>query len=98
MEPLIPDGSYCLFRPVPAGTRQNRKLLVHHVGVADEESGGAYTVKVYSSEKVSSDEGDGWLHSQIIMRPLNPEYEPIVLQPESEGEVVAIAEFVRVLN
>lgn len=99
MEPLVPSGSYCLFRPVPAGSRQNRKLLVRHAGVSDEETGGEYTLKVYSSEKIAAEEGEGgWQHSKITLSPLNPDYEPIVLHPESEGEVVAVAEFVKVIN
>jgi len=28
MEPLIPDGSWCLFRPCPAGSREGRIVLV----------------------------------------------------------------------
>ena len=28
MEPLVPSGSYCLFRPVSGGTKDGRKLLV----------------------------------------------------------------------
>ncbi|MCW7551830.1 DEAD/DEAH box helicase [Endozoicomonas gorgoniicola] len=97
MEPQIPADSYCLFRPVPAGTRQNRKLLIRHAGVADEETGGEYTVKVYSSEKTVSVD-DSWQHTRITLMPLNPDYQPIVLEPDEEGEVQAIAEFVRVIH
>lgn len=96
MEPLVPDGSYCLFRPVPAGSRQGRKLLVWHAGVADTETGGEYTLKVYSSQKTASDDGE-WQHEHITLKPLNPEYEPLVLEPEDEGKVVAVAEFLKVL-
>ena len=96
MEPEIPAGSYCLFRSVPAGSRQGRKLLIWHAGVADEETGGEYTVKVYSSEKVATDEG-GWQHTRITLKPLNHDYQPIILEPESEGDVLAIAEFVRIV-
>lgn len=96
MEPLVPDGSYCLFRPVPAGSRQGRKLLIWHVGVADTETGGEYTLKVYSSGKTTSDNGE-WQHGRITLKPLNPEYEPLVLEPEEEGMVIAVAEFLRVL-
>jgi hypothetical protein len=28
MEPLIPDGSWCLFRPCPAGSREDRVVLM----------------------------------------------------------------------
>lgn len=96
MEPLVPDGSYCLFRQVPAGSRQGRKLLIWHAGVADTETGGEYTLKVYSSEKTTSDNGE-WQHERITLKPLNPEYEPLVLEPEKEAMVIAVAEFLRVL-
>ncbi len=96
MEPLVPDGSYCLFRPVPTGSRQGRKLLIWHAGVADIETGGEYTLKVYSSEKTASDDGE-WQHERITLKPLNPEFEPLVLEPEEEGDVIAVAELLRVL-
>ncbi|MAC32072.1 MAG: helicase [Haliea sp.] len=97
MEPLVPDGSYCLFRPVPAGSRQGRKLLLWHSGVTDEETGGQYTLKEYHSEK-AGDEQDGWRHERIVLKPLNPDFEPLVLTPEEEGEVRAVAELVSVLG
>lgn len=96
MEPLVPDNSYCLFRPVPAGSRQGRKLLVWHAGATDSETGGQYSLKVYSSEKVTSDDGE-WQHDRITLKPLNPAFEPLVLTPQDEGEVRAIAELVRVI-
>lgn len=97
MEPLVPDGSYCLFRPVPGGTRQGRKVLVWHAGVTDEETGGQYTLKVYSSEKVAVEDGD-WQHERITLKPLNSAFAPLVLDPEMEGDVRVIAELVKVLN
>lgn len=97
MQPLVPDGSYCLFRPVPAGTRLGRKLLIWHAGVTDEETGGHYTLKVYFSEKIATEDG-GWKHERITLKPLNLEFQPVVLEPESEGEVCVIAEFVRVIQ
>lgn len=97
MEPLVPDGSYCLFRPVPAGSRQNRKLLVWHAGVTDSDNGGEYTLKVYFSKKVASDDGE-WEHDYITLKPLNPNYQPLVLEPKEAGLVRAVAEFVAVIG
>jgi hypothetical protein len=97
MEPLVPDGSYCLFRPVPAGSRQSRKLLVWHAGVTDSDNGGEYTLKVYSSKKVVSDDGE-WEHDYITLKPLNPNYQPLVLEPKEAGLVRAVAEFVAVIG
>ena len=93
MEPDIPNGAYCLFRPPPAGSRQGRKLLVWHEGVEDRETGGEYTLKVYRSEKAEGD-GDTWRHATIRLEPINPAHEPLVLTPESEDEVRVLAEWV----
>lgn len=96
MEPKIPNGAYCLFRSPRAGSRQGKVVLVWHAGIEDPHTGGAYTVKVYESEKRKSEEAD-WDHAQITLKPLNPAYEPIVLAPKDEGEVRVVAEFVSVV-
>jgi SOS-response transcriptional repressor LexA len=96
MEPRIPDGSLCVFRTNPQGSRQGKIVLVQHRGVSDPETGGAFTVKRYRSEK-SVDEEGGWRHERITLEPTNPQYKPIVLRPRSEGEVVVVAELVEVL-
>ena len=97
MEPMIADGSYCLFRRPRAGTREGRKLLVWHSGIDDPHTGGQYTLKVYKSEK-SGDPETGWVHTRIELKPLNPAYASIVLTPEEEGDVRVIAEFVEVVG
>lgn len=97
MEPLIPDNSYCLFRPTPGGTRQGRKVLVWHEGATDPETGGQYTVKEYSSRKEQNEDGE-LEHTKIILSPLNLSYEPIELTPEHEGQVRVLAEFVEVVG
>jgi ATP-dependent helicase YprA (DUF1998 family) len=96
MEPLVPDGSYCLFRPVTGGSKQGRKLLVWHSGVTDAETGGQYTLKVYQSQKSAADDEE-LQNAQVVLTPLNPDFSPIVLDAGEEGMVRAIAEFVRVL-
>jgi type III restriction enzyme len=96
MEPLIPANSYCLFRQPGVGSRQGRRLLIWHRGITDSETGGEYTVKVYESEKVVK-EGQ-WEHQCITLKPLNPNYDPIVLTPTDEGDVRALAEFVEVVG
>ena len=96
MEPLIPSGSYCLFRPPPAGSRQGRRLLIAHDDIRDPQGGGTFTVKVYSSEKRASQDR-AWEHARIILKPLNPAFEPIVLSGAQVGEVRVIAEFVSVI-
>ncbi len=96
MEPLVPSGSYCLFRPVPGGTKEGRKLLIWHAGRTDGETGGQYTLKVYHSEQLAAPVDDG-AQRRIVLKPLNPAFQPIELDAADEAAVRAIAEFVRVL-
>jgi len=97
MEPTIRDGDYCVFRRKPEGSRQGKIVLVQYRGPADPETGGAYTVKRYTSRRVADGEG-GWRPAEITLSPLNPDFEPIMLTPESEGDVVVIAEWIGVLG
>src|SRR5205085_7652380 len=62
MEPRIPDGSLNLFRFHRAGSRQGKILLIQRFGVLDETA--RYTVKRYTSQKVSTSE-DEWQHTRI---------------------------------
>lgn len=96
MEPAIPDGAYCLFRAPVEGTRQGKTVLVQLRDATDPESGQRYTAKRYESEKVA--DGDLWRHERITLKPLNPDFKPIVLTGNDEGELQVIAEFVEVLE
>jgi SOS-response transcriptional repressor LexA len=60
------------------------------------ENGGRFTVKKYHSEKTATD--DGWRHASIQLRPLNPEFEPITLEPEDAGDLTIVGEFQQTLN
>jgi phage repressor protein C with HTH and peptisase S24 domain len=97
MEPRIPDGAWCLFASPVEGTRQGRVLLVQHRDIRDPDTDGRFTVKKYESEKVA-DGGGSWRHSVIRLLPINPSYQPIVLEGTEEGEVSVIAELVEVLG
>jgi SOS-response transcriptional repressor LexA len=97
MEPTIRDGDYVVFRSKPAGTRKGKIVLAQYRGRTDPDTGGAFTVKRYSSEKESDGEG-GWKHTRIVLSPSNPAYSPIILS-ESEAEFVqVVGEFVTVLR
>lgn len=96
MEPTIPDGAYCLFRAPVEGTRQGKTVLVQLRDSSDPETGQRYTVKRYESEKRS--DGDLWSHERITLRPLNPDFAPIVLTSLEAGELEVIAEFVELLR
>ncbi|MDP2182403.1 MAG: DEAD/DEAH box helicase [Actinomycetota bacterium] len=95
MEPLIPDGSYCLFSTPVIGSRQGRVVLAELRDGVDPESGERYTVKRYGSEKVDS--GGGWRHLRVTLKPENPGFEPIVLAASDESEVAVVAEFIAVV-
>lgn len=97
MEPRIYDGDYCVFRAKPSGTRQGKIVLAQYRGPADPETGGSFSVKRYSSEKIADPEG-GWRHSRVTLSPLNPEFQPIVLTPESEEDMQIVAECLAVLG
>jgi hypothetical protein len=97
MEPLIPDGSYCLFYGPVVGSRQGKVVLVQLRDEVDPETGERYTVKRYESEKVE-EEGGTWRHVRINLLPVNSDYESIELSVEDEGQVLVIAELVEVLG
>lgn len=97
MEPRIPDGAWCLFASPVEGSRDGRILLVEHRSIDDPDNGGRYTVKRYRSSKRAV-EGALWEHEEIVLEPLNPEYEPIVLRDVEEEEFRVIAELVEVLG
>ncbi|MDP1854150.1 MAG: DUF2075 domain-containing protein [Candidatus Omnitrophota bacterium] len=97
MEPLVPDGSYCLFRSGIVGSRQNKIVLVQYNGPADVETGGRYTVKKYTSKKKTKKDGS-WEHEDIILLPLNKAYDSIVIPNSEESEFRIIAEFLQVLK
>jgi type I restriction enzyme, R subunit len=96
MEPAIPDGAWCLFRAPVGGTRQGKTVLVQLRDATDSETGQRYTVKRYESEKAAK--GVSWRHKRIVLKPVNPDFEPIVLTGAHEGELQVIAELLEVLG
>jgi superfamily II DNA or RNA helicase/diadenosine tetraphosphate (Ap4A) HIT family hydrolase/HKD family nuclease len=96
MEPKIPSGAYCLFRECPAGTREGRIVLVQFHSMSDSEGGGRYTVKIYHSDKIMTE--DGWSHQQIQLRPLNPTYQSILVTETEAPELRIVGEFVSVVG
>jgi DUF2075 family protein len=87
MNRRIPDGAWCLFRANPAGTREGKVVVVQLHDLTDPETGGRYTVKRYTSEKVATEDG-GWRHSRIVLHPdsTRPEFEPIVIEASDDEE------------
>ena len=96
MEPAIPDGAWCLFSAPVEGTRQGKTVLVQLRDTVDPETGERYTVKRYQSEKAPSD--DSWRHVRITLKPLNPDFQPIVLSPDNAERLQVVAELIEVLG
>jgi SOS-response transcriptional repressor LexA len=92
MEPRIPDGSLNLFRLHPAGSRQNKILLIERFGMLDDSA--RYTIKRYTSVKRQTSE-DEWEHERIRLEPLNPEFEAWDVEPQ---DFAVVAEWLRVIE
>jgi uncharacterized protein len=99
MNRRIANGAWCLFRANPAGTREGKVVVVQHRSISDPETGGRYTIKLYSSEKVASPDG-GWRHSRITLRPdsTQPGFQPLVIElQEDDEDFSVVAEMLMVL-
>jgi SOS-response transcriptional repressor LexA len=96
MEPLIPDGSWCLFRPCPVGSREGRIVLVQLGTDGAGENGGRFTVKKYHSEKTVT--ADGWRHDRIQLLPMNPAFNPIEIAAEQSDAIMIVAEYLEAIS
>jgi Peptidase S24-like len=99
MEPMIPDGSLCIFRAPVTGSRVNRILLVEDSGESDVAQ--KYTVKKYNRKGLLDESADR--EADIDLKPLNPGFEEFAMgfdvkdEPRAGERYRVIAEFVRVL-
>jgi len=96
MNKRIPNGSWCLFKVNPAGTRNSKIVLVEHRDIDDPDHGGSYTVKRYESEKVL--EGEVLVNEKIILKPETSAfgYEPIIIE-STDYDIKVLGEFVAVI-
>jgi len=78
MEPKIHDGDLCVMRAQPQGSRVGMIVLAQRHETSDPDTGGAYSIKKYTSEKAVDEDG-AWRHEKIALMPLNRDYEPIVV-------------------
>ncbi|MGC8555342.1 MAG: S24 family peptidase, partial [Candidatus Acidulodesulfobacterium sp.] len=92
MEPTIPDGSYCIFRYEPQGSRNGKVVLAELKSLLDPETNQKFTVKRYYSEKEYSGEDGRWSHKKIILSPDNKDFEDIILENASESDYRIAAE------
>ncbi len=86
MEPLIPDGAFCLFQAPPQGPLAGKIVLAQHRSVADPETGGSYTIKRFRAKKIGVD-----------LVPANTAFPTIELRGKAAEQVSVVAEMVAVL-
>lgn len=72
-------------------------VLVHLRDTTDPETGQRYTVKRYQSEKVANSDGT-WQHAKITLKPINPQFEAVVLSGADDGQLAVVAELVEVVG
>lgn len=98
MNKRIPNGAWCLFKANPGGSRNNNVVIVQHRDIQDQDTGSSFTIKVYSSVKVN--DGDGWAHSRIVLKPDTNDdgYEELVFDEEYAEDLSVIGELVAVLG
>ena len=85
---MIPDGAYCLFRPVDELSGADRPVLVRHSGATATETGGHCTVKHYRAEQSS----DGV--TRVTLEPASPAFAPLLLTTDDADDVRVVAEVV----
>ena len=88
MEPRIPDGSLCIFRKDPGGSRNGKIVLCRVDTVAGVSSA---VVKQYTSIRRPSEDSLGEA-SEIILSSLNPKYDDIVLTGGEGFRILGIYE------
>lgn len=97
MEPLILNGSYCLFTFETAGSRNGKIVLAQKVGLYDTDTGAQYTLKRYQSTK-KIDTDTEWMHEKILLKAINPDYEDIEILPDEAGDLSIVALWVETLD
>jgi len=98
MNRRIPNGSWCLFKSSPVGSRKGKVVLVQLRDVQDAETGGQYTIKIYDSTKRST--GEDWEHASITLRPDSniPGFSAIELRSDEAKELTIRGELVAILG
>lgn len=97
MEPLIHDGDFCIFRANPVGSRRGKVVLTQHRNFYDADNSGGYSIKDYSSTKRYNEFGE-WTHDEIILKPKNKNYDPIIIREDEAEDFRVIGEFIGVIE
>jgi DUF2075 family protein len=98
MNRRIPNGSWCLFREPSDGSRNGKVVIVQSRDIQDPDTGGQYTVKIYRSEKVVSE--DSWSHQSIRLEPdsLDYNFKPLILESDTINELSLLGEFIGIIS
>jgi len=97
MNRRIPNGSWCLFKANPGGTRNGKVVLVQHRQIDDPDHGGSYTVKIYQSDK--NIERDFAFNTKIILKPDTNAFGYSSIEIEDDGEELKIiGEYLTVID
>lgn len=98
MNKRIPDGSICVFKKHPTGSRSGKILLIENHDIQDTDFNSAFTVKTYTSHKNVTEEG--WNHTEIILRPnsFNPSYKDIIINQDNADDMNIVGEFIDIIK
>ena len=98
MDKVIPNGSICLFRANPGGSRNGKIVLVECADIQDGDAGSRYTVKEYQSVKVDTE--GGWRHEKVFLKPRshNPEIATLELHASDDNRYRIVGEFLGVIE
>jgi DUF2075 family protein len=98
MNKRIENGSWCLFKQNPVGSREGKIVLAKHYDIQDSDFGAGYTVKSYHSEKNISE--DSWFHESIVLKPLSYDssFEDIILSGDEINKLKIVGELITVLD
>jgi type III restriction enzyme len=96
MDPLIPAGTYCLFRKAGDTDLAERVLLVSHPKINDAEYGGNWTIRKVSVTG-SVGEGPGAEHGQAKLTTAMPGDLPVVIDLSGAESLSVLGEFVGTL-
>jgi phage repressor protein C with HTH and peptisase S24 domain len=96
MNKRIINGSWCLFKANPGGSRNGKIVLVQHRDIEDPDHGGTYTVKTYHSEKIEED--DTMVNQRIVLKPETNAYGYVAIEINSMScDVMVLGELLIVL-
>lgn len=94
MEPKIQDGDYCVFA---FGTSfYDSDIILAEIPDRDSEYGGSFTIKKYTRTKAVVDGIEQKVSVTLV--PLNPDYEPMSFDLESEEKPNMVGTFRKVIR